>query len=254
MPNYHKHLRSTLRPADWHPKGRRGPTVPLYSPTGVTSDAQGNVYIVERGGARVRKLSNGMVASFAGNGVSGFRGGGSAPATEEPLYQPTSMAVGPDGNFYITDSQSLLQVNAAGLLSTTASFSSLSKGNCATGDRPLHFPRRIAFAGDGGIYLSSYVEDRVCKLLPDGSLVAVAGTGEEGYSGDDGAAVSREARQPGRRGGGQQREPLYRRRRQRPHTDGESGRHDPHGGGRRKPLRWRMARKRRRCGSVRPTG
>ncbi len=167
------------------PDGTPGPSVPLNAPSGIAADRNGNVYVVERGGARVRKLSpDGKVSGFAGNGVSGFRSQGSAPATEEPLYQPRSMAFGPDGTAYITDNQTILQVSPAGELSTYAQLSSLTQGDCATGDKHLRFAERVALGPDGALYIVSFVDNRVCKLLPDKSLVLVAGTGEQGDGGD----------------------------------------------------------------------
>ena len=83
-------------PASWPGSG---------SPGGVGVDAQGNVYITEYGGDRVRKVSpNGTITTIAGTGKSGFSGDG-GPATSARLYGPAGVAVDAKGNVYIADQQ-----------------------------------------------------------------------------------------------------------------------------------------------------
>ncbi|MCL3999151.1 SMP-30/gluconolactonase/LRE family protein, partial [Streptomyces lavenduligriseus] len=48
----------------------------------------------------------------------------------------------------------------------------------------------LAVAGDGTVYLAQERPDRVRKVDPQGIIHAFAGTGEQGYSGDNGPAVS----------------------------------------------------------------
>jgi hypothetical protein len=63
----------------------------------------GNVYIAESGPINViRKVSNGVIATIAGNGTSGYSGDGGA-ATSAELSGPMGMAAGA-GKVYIADS------------------------------------------------------------------------------------------------------------------------------------------------------
>ncbi len=54
----------------------------------------------------------------------------------------------------------------------------------------------IAIAPDGTIYISELLKAQVWKRCVDGSMVLVAGTGSEGYSGDGGPATSAKLFQP----------------------------------------------------------
>ena len=52
----------------------------LNQPRGVAVDGFGNVYITDSGNNRIRKVTQGVITTVAGNGMSGFSGDG-GPAT-----------------------------------------------------------------------------------------------------------------------------------------------------------------------------
>ena len=68
----------------------------------VAADTAGNVYIGSMPGARIRKVSNGLITTVAGNGMRGFSGD-NGPATSAQLDFPTDLAVDVAGNLYIAD-------------------------------------------------------------------------------------------------------------------------------------------------------
>jgi hypothetical protein len=51
---------------------------------------------------RIRRVSNGVITTVAGNGAPGFSGD-NGPATSAQLYQPMGVAVDSAGNLYIAD-------------------------------------------------------------------------------------------------------------------------------------------------------
>jgi sugar lactone lactonase YvrE len=117
--------------------GDNGPATmaALNHPTGIATDAAGNLYIADSFNSRIRKVStNGVISTVAGTGDDGFNND-SIPATLASLYQPADVAVDSAGDLYIADSLNnrIRKVNAAtGLISTVA-------GNGSRG-----------FSGDGG--------------------------------------------------------------------------------------------------------
>ena len=69
---------------------------------GVAADAAGNVYIADTGNNRIRKVSNGVITTFAGNGSSGYSGD-NGPATSAELGFAQGVAVDAEGGVYFAD-------------------------------------------------------------------------------------------------------------------------------------------------------
>ena len=69
----------------------------MYAPSGVAVDAVGNLYISDTRNERVRKVSNGIITTIAGNGTAGFSGD-NGPAIAGELNSPRGIAVDSVGN------------------------------------------------------------------------------------------------------------------------------------------------------------
>ena len=82
--------------------GDNGPaaSAQLYAPNGIAVDSSGDLFIADH--LRVRRVSNGVITTVAGNGVEGYSGDG-GPATGAELFAPQGIAVDPVGNVYLTD-------------------------------------------------------------------------------------------------------------------------------------------------------
>ena len=74
------------------------------APSGLASDASGNIYVADSGDNVIRELSSGtgLITLLAGNGQSVFTGDG-GPATAASLNAPKGIAVDAAGNLYIAD-------------------------------------------------------------------------------------------------------------------------------------------------------
>jgi hypothetical protein len=85
--------------------GNGGPATAaeLDMPTGVRQDGLRNIYIVDNGTARIRKVNtSGVILSVAGSGTSGFSGD-AGQATAAKLSNPRKVAFDNVGNLYIAD-------------------------------------------------------------------------------------------------------------------------------------------------------
>jgi trimeric autotransporter adhesin len=93
-----------LGPDDAGYSGDSGPATlaKLNYPRALAVDDNGNVYVADSFNHVVRKISNGVITTIAGNGTSGYSGDG-GPAINSKLFYPTGIAVGNDGHVYISD-------------------------------------------------------------------------------------------------------------------------------------------------------
>jgi sugar lactone lactonase YvrE len=163
----------------------------LNNPNGVAMDAAGNLYIADAGNNRVRKVSNGVIATVAGNGAPGF-GGDNGPATSAQLSDPEGVAVDARGNLYIADTgNNCIRMVSDGVIVTlagngTAGFS--GDNGPATG-AALNYPNSVAVDADGSLYITDSDNDCVRKVS-NGVIATVAGNGLDGFSGDNGPATS----------------------------------------------------------------
>jgi hypothetical protein len=84
--------------------GDSGPatSAQLNNPYAVAVDSAGNLYIADTGDQRIRKVSNAMIGSVAGDGAPGFSGD-TGPAANAQLDNPYGLAVDSAGKVYIAD-------------------------------------------------------------------------------------------------------------------------------------------------------
>jgi uncharacterized protein (TIGR03437 family) len=161
--------------------GDNGPatSAQLYYPYGVAVDSAGNFYIADTSNNCVRKVSNGVISTVAGNGTPGFSGD-NGPATSAQLYGPSGVAVDSAGNLYIAVFQRIRRVSN-GVIATVAQLSASD----------------VAVDSAGNLYIADYGNNRIRKLSAAGQITTVAGNGTPGFSGDNGLATSAQLNSPG---------------------------------------------------------
>ncbi len=167
----------------------------LNMPHEIAFDARGNLYIAERDNHVVRKVDRAtrVLSTLAGTGVAGFSGDG-GPASKAQLRQPHAIAVTRDGALLICDVGNH-RVRAVDL--STGAIETIG----GTGERqptpdgaplegtPLNGPRTLAIDREGTIYLALREGNAIYRIAPRSRTVHhLAGTGEQGYSGDGGPA------------------------------------------------------------------
>jgi len=151
---------------------------------GVCSDGAGNVYVMEEGGGRVRKISPaGIITTIAGHGVGGFSGdGGPATAAEFSAY---GLSCDLEGNLYIGDwdNNRVRKVYAStGIITTIAgngSGTTSGDGGPAT-TAGINRPIGAAVDNAGNLFISEYSGDRIRRVDASTGIISTIATGISG--------------------------------------------------------------------------
>jgi sugar lactone lactonase YvrE len=175
----------------------------LNSPWGVAVDAAGTLFVADTRNHRIRKFEmvTGIVTTVAGKGRPGFEGDG-GPATGAQLRSPATVAVDMSGNLLIADEDNHLirKVDAVtGYITTVAGTGEhgfAGDGGPAT-IAQLAFPRGVARDVSGTLFIADTWNHRIRKVeAATGVITTVAGTGESGFAGDGGPAISAQLARP----------------------------------------------------------
>ncbi len=173
----------------------------LNDPLAVAVDAAGNLLIADTGNERIRRVTpNGIITTFAGNGVPGFSGD-SGPAIAAQLRSPRGVEADAAGNLLIAENGRIRKVTLDGTIDTVAgngpTSGSSGEGGPATAAR-LDEPMGVAADPGGNLFIADVDNSRIRKVNPAGIITTVAGTGTSGFSGDGGPATAAQLGYPPR--------------------------------------------------------
>ena len=174
-------------------------------PSGIALDAGANLYIVDMGNNRVRRIDaqSGIVSTVAGSGRRDSSGDG-GPAVLAGLESPSGIAIDAANNLYISqygygpDSHRVRRVDAkTGLIETVAGLGTGLRGDgSAARQASLQSPSGLAFDSAGSLFVVDPVNDRVRRIdRLSGIISTFAGT-TKGYAGDGGAAAGAKLNNP----------------------------------------------------------
>ena len=168
-------------------------TIATARPAGVAYDSSGNLYVASQDDHVVRKVDlKGIITTVAGTGEQGFSGDGGS-ATSAQLDTPSGVAVDSTGVLYIADSHNhrIRRVGTDGTITTIAGtgVAGFSGDGGSAAQAQLNFPAGISLDSSGTLYIADSGNAAIRKVA-GGVITTVAGTGQQGYGGDGGPAVS----------------------------------------------------------------
>jgi uncharacterized protein (TIGR03437 family) len=189
----------------------------LHSPSSVTVDAKGNLYIADTGHGRVRQVTPAGIihaVSFPGlispvyaladstgnlyvsdtglGAIVSITPLGAISSLADQLNSPGGFAFDPGGNLYFTETGAgrVRRRDTAGNLTTLAAGIWSAPHGIAISGAPLNIdaPQNI-FVSDSGL-------ERILCIDSSGIVTTVAGTGALGFSGDGAGAAAAELNSP----------------------------------------------------------
>jgi sugar lactone lactonase YvrE len=126
----------------------------LIDPRAIAIDAQGDLYVADAGSFSIRKITSaGTITTLAG-GEQGYEDGEGSAAQ---FFSPGGVAVGMDGNIYVTDGTRVRKITASGIVTTLAGSLTpgLTDGNGA--DALFNSLSAIAVDKQGTVYVMDNV-------------------------------------------------------------------------------------------------
>lgn len=179
-------------------KGDGGPALDasLSAPHELLFDKKGDLYFAERDNNVIRKVDRKThtISTVAGTGMAGYSGDG-GPGNKAQLRQPHCIILDRDGNLLICDlmNHRIRKLHLdTGIIETyagTGTGGPTPEGSPLEGT-PLNGPRTMALAPNGDLYLALREGNAILRLDAKAKTWhRLAGTGQSGYSGDEGPAL-----------------------------------------------------------------
>jgi uncharacterized protein (TIGR03437 family) len=175
--------------------GGQATSAGIGTAAGLAVDSQGNLYIADTVGERIRKVdTSGVITTVAGTGVANYSGDG-GPAISATLSVPVGVAVDRQGNLYITEAGNALygprirKVDSSGKITTVAGNG--KSGFSGDGGSALNAEfgnnlQGIAVDNAGNLYIADYGNYRIRKIDTSGNISTIAGNGQPGGSANNG--------------------------------------------------------------------
>lgn len=158
------------------------------NPYHIAVDAAGTIYVADNGNSVIRKISGGVVTTFAGS-VSGNADGLGAKAR---FGSPTGIALDDVGNLYVTDgtNRNIRKITSDGKVTTVAGNGDYGHTNGSVYTASFTSPSGIAVDKAGNIYIADTYDNRIRKITPAGEVSTFAGSGSMGKEDGQGEAAS----------------------------------------------------------------
>ncbi len=143
-------------------------------PSGIATDAAGNVYVADYGNNKIRKITpSGVVSTLAGSTQGYADGVGNAAK----FYAPVDVATDAASNVYVADyfNNKIRKITPAGLVTT------LAGGDNGFSDGPANIaqfktPYGVATDPTGNVYVADFGNNRIRKITPSGFVSTIAGS------------------------------------------------------------------------------
>jgi DNA-binding beta-propeller fold protein YncE len=184
----------------------------LKQPSRLALDAQGNIFVVDQGNLRVRRIDamTNVITTVAGTGMRGFAGDGGPPLMAQFSFQigenpepEGGIAIAPDGRMFIADSSNNrirvidLAMNTINTFAGTGTAGSAGDGGPAAMAQ-ISSPRDVEIGPDGNLWIADTGNHcvRVVDLQTNAIRTVVGVCGQYGFAGERGPAAQARLQRP----------------------------------------------------------
>jgi prepilin-type N-terminal cleavage/methylation domain-containing protein len=161
-----------------------GGTVSTYLTTGsaitqmvgIAKNPTGGFYIADGAGSKIWSVnSSGVVSLLAGS----YGGSSDGTGASAQFYYPSGIDVDAAGNVFVADGQNhrIRKVTPAGVVTTIAGGNTSGYADGVGASALFNFPASLAVAADGAIYVADYGNNRIRKVLQNGTVTTYSGNG-----------------------------------------------------------------------------
>jgi hypothetical protein len=151
----------------------------LDTPMGLAVGSDGRIFVADSHNQRIRMIAtNGVISTFAGNGVAGYAGDG-GPAISAELALPRGLMVTSSGAVIFADSnnQRMRMVDARGTITTIAGsgVQGVASDGELAGMAEMNSPRGVAVSSFGAPVYADALNHLVRESVANGSVYVPAG-------------------------------------------------------------------------------
>lgn len=161
----------------------------LSGPNGISFDKNGNAYLAEVSGAKIRMITPaGIVSTFSGTGIPGLVNG-SAALTQ--FSAPEECAIDNDLNVYVAEfgNHTIRKLSPTGESITLAGDGTPGFADGTGSAAKFSSPVGIAMDASGNLIIADLGNNKIRKVTPAGVVTTLAGSGNPGLSDGPGATA-----------------------------------------------------------------
>lgn len=158
-----------------------GSAAQFYNPTGIASDALGNLVVADSRSYLIRQITpQAVVTTLAGNIVLGFMDGTGSNAH---FNNPEGVAMDGSGNIYVVDynNHSIRKITPGGVVTTLAGNGTPGYVDGTGSAARFRHPFGLTVDGQGNVYVADEENFRIRKITAAGVVSTIAGDGTFGY-------------------------------------------------------------------------
>jgi len=159
------------------------------APKGIICSNSGNIYVADSGNNQIRKITDGYVSVFAGNGATTA---GLVDASLNPLQAqfsaPVDVAVDNTGNVFVADSANyaIRRITGGRVLNicggTSGNLQNAKASNIAGVNNFFAGMTSVAVDANGNVFVADSTNLNIKKITPNGWVYLFSGSGASGKS------------------------------------------------------------------------